>query len=133
MGRLLGWVKSLSVQRKNLKKLGAYASFSDPVPVQVLAIEANGFDPMIPLSVPLSGAIRFYVQFLPNEEVGSVIAQIRSSLATFQKSDPFFRSHPIRWDSALEQPLIGHEIPLEHPWTRCMIDSAGASLEKKPG
>ncbi|MGC2504496.1 MAG: M20/M25/M40 family metallo-hydrolase [Silvibacterium sp.] len=132
MGRLLGWVDSLSQRRKKVRKFGAYASFPDPAPVQVLAIEANGFDPVIPLSVPLTGAVRLYMQFLPHENVSAVIAEIRNSLTAFQKSDVFFRAHSIRWKPVLEQPLLGHEIPLEHPWTRCMTASASAALGKEP-
>ena len=132
LGRLLGWVDSLSQQRKKVRKRGAYASFPDPAPVQVLAIEASGFNPQIPLSVPLAGSLRLYVQFLPHENVNAVIGKIRNSLAAFQKSDVFFRAHPILWKPVLEQPLLGHEISIEHPWTRCMIASSSASMGRTP-
>lgn len=132
MGRLLGWVDSWSQRRKNVNKLGAYAAFSDPAPVQVLAIEANRFDPEVPLSVPSTGALRLYLQFLPNENVNTIIIQIHNSLMTFQKSDVFFRDHPIKWKPVLGQPLLGHEISLKHPWCRCMIASASKILGKEP-
>jgi len=132
MGRLLGWVDSLAQSRRKVSAPGPYATFADPAPVQVLAVEANGFDPQVPFSVPLAGAVRFYAQFLPHEDVDAVVAGIRDSLAAFQISDAFFRAHPIRWRPVLEPPLFGHEIPLDHPWTRCMIEGAEAALGRPP-
>jgi acetylornithine deacetylase len=132
MGRLLGWVDSLSQRRKKVTKRGAYAAFSDPVPVQVLAIEANRLDPDVPLSVPSAGALRLYLQFLPNENVDAIITQIHNSLIAFQKSDIFFRNYPLQWKPVLGQPLLGHEISLKHPWCRCMIASAGTMLGREP-
>jgi acetylornithine deacetylase len=132
LGRLLRWVESLAQHRRKVKKTGAYAGFPDPTPVQVLAIEANRFDRDIPLSVPLRGTVRLYMQFLPHEDVDAVLREVRSSLKAFQKSDAFFRAHPIQWKPVLEQPLLGHERSKDHPWTRCMIASATATLGKKP-
>jgi acetylornithine deacetylase len=40
-GRLLGWVESCAKKRAKIRPRGPYATFSDPVPVQVLAIQAN--------------------------------------------------------------------------------------------
>ncbi|MGB8479705.1 MAG: M20/M25/M40 family metallo-hydrolase [Acidobacteriaceae bacterium] len=132
MGRLLGWVDSWSQRRKKVNQLGAYSAFSDPAPLQVLAIEANRFDPEVPLSVPSTGAIRLYLQFLPNENVSKIITQMRNSLIAFQKSDIFFQNHPVHWKPLLDQPLLGHEISLNHPWCCCMISSARAMLGREP-
>ncbi|MGO8718168.1 MAG: M20/M25/M40 family metallo-hydrolase [Acidobacteriaceae bacterium] len=132
MGRLLRWVDLLSRRRKKIKKSGAYAAFTDPAPVQVLAIEANRLDPEIPLSVPLTGALRLYIQFLPHENVDAVIKEIHTSLIAFQKADIFFRSYPIQWRPLLGQPLLGHELATDHLWTRCMIASADAVFGKAP-
>ncbi|HVT99990.1 MAG TPA: M20/M25/M40 family metallo-hydrolase, partial [Acidobacteriaceae bacterium] len=52
LGRLLDWVAKLATRRSRVRPKGAYARFSDPVPVQVLAVEANRTDPDVPLSVP---------------------------------------------------------------------------------
>jgi acetylornithine deacetylase len=132
LGRLLQWVDALVQRRKKIKKSGAYAAFHDPAPVQVLVIEANRLDPEIPLSVPLTGVVRLYLQFLPHENVDSVIKEIRNSLIAFQKSDTFFRFYPIQWKPLLDHPLLGHEISANHLWARCMIESANTVFGKAP-
>jgi acetylornithine deacetylase len=53
MGRLLGWIDDWAQKRRHVHKGEPYAQFSDPAPVQVLAVEANRFDPDVPLSVPV--------------------------------------------------------------------------------
>jgi acetylornithine deacetylase len=115
-----------------MKGLGAYGKFPDPAPVQVLAIESNRLDPEVPLSVPSEATLRLYFQFLPHEDVPAVITDIRHSLKKFEKSDPFFRRYPVKWKPLLGSPLLGHELPLEHPWSRCMIASVAAALGKAP-
>jgi acetylornithine deacetylase len=132
LGRLLGWVDSWAKRRSKQSKSGAYAKFPDPTPVQVLAVESNRLDPEIPLSVPSRAAVRVYFQFLPQEDVPLIIRQIHRSLKDFQRRDPFFRVHTIRWQPVVDPPLLGHELAVDHPWTQCMIDSAGACLGKKP-
>jgi acetylornithine deacetylase len=132
LGRLLAWVDSWSKRRKKVKNVGAYASFADPAPVQVLALEANSFDPNVPWSVPSNAALRVYFQFLPHEDVKAVTQKIRNSLDRFCASDPFFRLHPVTWKSLIDPPLLGHELAEEHPWTQCMIQSASLTLGKKP-
>jgi acetylornithine deacetylase len=132
LGRLLGWVDSLTKRRRNLKSLGAYTGFPDPAPVQVLAVEANRFDPQVPLSVPSTAALRLYLQFLPHEEVDAVLDQVQRSLNDFAKRDPFFHHHPVRWRPVLGSPLLGHELPIGHPWTKCMIASAASVLDRVP-
>ena len=98
----------------------------------MLAIESNRLDPEVPLSVPSDATLRLYFQFLPQEDVQAVISDIRHSLKMFEKSDPFFRSYPVQWKPLLGSPLLGHELPLEHPWSRCMIASVAATLGKEP-
>jgi acetylornithine deacetylase len=132
LGRLLGWVDSWVKRRAKRKIRGAYAKFPDPTPVQVLAVESNRLDPEIPLSVPSSAVLRVYFQFLPQEDVPLIVQQIRRSLKDFARRDRFFRTHPIQWRPAVDPPLLGHEIAADHPWTRCMIASAGACLGKRP-
>ena len=41
MGRLLGWIESWIIKRRGIARGEAYKGFSDPAPVQVLALEAN--------------------------------------------------------------------------------------------
>jgi acetylornithine deacetylase len=132
LGRLLRWVDSWSKRRNKLRKLGAYNKFSDPAPVQVLAIEANRLDPEIPLSVPSSASLRLYFQFLPHEDVCAVLEDIRESLRVFERADPFFSHNSIAWRPLLSSPLLGHELPLNHPWSQCMVKSVGAALLKNP-
>jgi acetylornithine deacetylase len=132
IGRLLGWVDVCAKRRSKIKSEGAYASFPDPVPVQVLAVQANLLDRETPLSVPSRATVRVYFQFLPEEDVNAVIQGIKDSLNQFQASDAFFRKYPIQWTPLLGAPLLGHELPADHPWTRCMAESASAVLGRKP-
>jgi acetylornithine deacetylase len=132
LGRLLAWIDSWSKRRRSVENVGAYAGFPDPAPVQVLALEANQFDPEVPLSVPLTAGVRVYFQFLPHENVSQITRQIRSSLKKFATADPFFRTHPIQWKPLIDYPLLGHELAFEHPWTQCMINSATSALGKAP-
>jgi len=53
-------------------------------------------------------------------------------LKAFENADPFFRRHSIAWRPLLGSPLLGHELAVEHPWSRCMIASAAAALGKTP-
>ena len=128
LGRLLAWVDSWSKRRAKVKNTRAYASFPDPAPVQVLAVEANSFGREVPLSVPMSAAVRLYFQFLPEEDQAARILEVRESLETFSAADPFFRSHPIQWTPFIDPPLLGHELPVDHPWSQCMVDSATAAM-----
>lgn len=130
--RLLRWVDMWSQRRRRLKQLGAYCGFPDPAPVQVLAMESNRLDPDVPLSVPSRAMLRLYFQFLPRENVDVVLREIRDSLNQFEEADPFFRYHPIQWRPLLGSPLLGHELSLEHPFTRCMIDCVTATLGRTP-
>jgi acetylornithine deacetylase len=132
LGRLLGLVDSWTKRRSKQTKAGAYAKFPDPAPVQVLAVESNRFDPEIPLSVPLRASVRVYFQFLPQENVAAIIERVRRSLEDFVRRDPFFRVHGVRWIPVVDPPLLGHELSESHPWTRCLIESAGACLGKTP-
>jgi len=127
-GRLLGWVGLWSQRRRKLRRTGPYANFSDPAPVQVLAVESNRLSPETPLSVPSSAAVRIYFQFLPHEDVATVIAGIRDSLHRFEKQDPFFCKHSIEWTPLLPSPLLGHELQLNHPLTRCVANSVRTVL-----
>ncbi len=130
-GRLLGWVEAIKKKRTKTKPGGAYAKFADPVPVQVLAVQANQLDRETPLSVPARATVRVYFQFLPEENVPGVIEEIRESLQQFAVNDPFFRRYPIRWEPPIGPPLLGHELPENHAWTRCMANSADIVLKRK--
>jgi acetylornithine deacetylase len=125
MGRLLGWVDSWVQRRKSVKSRGAYSKFSDAAPVQVLAVEANRMENLLPLSVPLRAGIRVYFQFLPHEDLPTITAQIEASLRRFERGDPFFRKYPVNWKPLLESPLLGHELSASHAWTKCMVESVG--------
>lgn len=132
IGRLLGWIEGWTKKRARVKKTGAYSKFADPAPVQVLAVQANALDTIIPLSVPSRATVRVYFQFLPEENVEAVIQNIRDSLQQFESADSFFRKYPIQWTPLIGAPLLGHELPADHPWTRCMAASATAVLGRKP-
>lgn len=123
LGRLLGWVDSWVQRRKTVKARGAYKDFADAAPVQVLAVEANRMENLLPLSVPLRAGIRVYFQTLPHEDVDALIGQIEASLRRFERQDSFFRKYPVKWSPLLESPLLGHELSASHAWTRCMVKS----------
>jgi acetylornithine deacetylase len=128
MGRLLGWIDSWTRRRREVDRGETYRDFPDPAPVQVLALEANRFDPDIPWSVPLEARVRVYFQFLPHEDVGARVREIEESLAAFSAADPFFRSHPVEVRRLVDPPLEGHELAADHPWTRCLHGAARGVL-----
>jgi acetylornithine deacetylase len=131
MGRLLGWVDAWRLRRKRVRRGEAYRHFPDPAPVQVLALEANRFDPDLPMSVPLEARARIYFQFLPHEDVPAVVREIEASLRAFSRKDPFFRAHPVRIERYFDPPLLGHELEADHPWTRCLHGAARGVLGRK--
>jgi len=124
MGRLLGWIDSWTAKRRQVDPGPTYRDFPDPAPVQVLALEANRFDPDVPWSVPLEARVRVYFQFLPHEDVGARVAEIEGSLVEFARADPFFRDHPLEVGRLVNPPLEGHELAADHPWTRCLHGAA---------
>ncbi len=128
LGRLLGWIDGWAAERRRVDRGEAYAGFSDPAPVQVLAVEANRCDPDVPWSVPLVARVRVYFQFLPHEDVPARVAEIEASLRAFCAADPFFRAHPVVVERLVDPPLEGHELPADHPWTLCLHAAARAAL-----
>jgi acetylornithine deacetylase len=132
IGRLLGWIDQWCAKRRAIGRGEAYNGFADPAPVQVLALEANRFDQDIPLSVPLKGRVRIYFQFLPHEDVASVIAEIEQSFRRFCAEDAFFSLYKPEWRPLLDPPLLGHELPLDHEWTQALGRGAAAVFEKPP-
>ncbi|MFP5209178.1 MAG: M20 family metallopeptidase [Acidobacteriota bacterium] len=130
LGRLLEWVRANARKRKALKPQGAHACFPDPAPVQVLAVESNRIAPEVPLSVPSRATVRAYWQFLPEEDVDSVLAGIRSELNRFCAADQYFRDHPVQWLPVTEAPLHGHELAPNHPWLECMEANASLVLQR---
>ena len=132
VGRLLGWIDSWAARRRQIPRGGTYRDFTEPAPVQVLAIEANRMDSSEPHHVPLTAGVRMYFQFLPHEDVPAVLAQVRGSLDEFCDGDPFFRQHRISWRPLFDPPLLGHEISAEHPWSRCFVSAAAGVLGVPP-
>jgi acetylornithine deacetylase len=132
LGRLLGWLDTWIQRRGAILGRGAYESIPNPAPVQILAIESNRLESDVPLSVPTVGAVRVYFQFLPDEDVAAVLDHVKASLKTFESSDPFFRTHPIRWLPLYDPPLLGHELPLNHAWTQCMAESVELISRRPP-
>ena len=128
MGRLLAWVGSWTERRRQVDRGEAYRDFPDPAPVQVLALEANRFDPDVPWSVPLEARVRLYFQFLPQEDVAVCADEIEASLVEFARADPFFNAHPLEVERLVSPPLEGHELAADHPWTRCLHSAARAVI-----
>ncbi len=130
-GRLLGWIDGWAKRRKTIDRGETYKDFPDPAPVQVLALEANRFDPDVPWSVPLLARVRVYFQFLPHEDVPAVVREIEASLREFCGGDPFFRAHELAIEPLVDPPLLGHELRADHPWTRCLHGAATGILGAK--
>jgi acetylornithine deacetylase len=128
MGRILAWVGAWTERRRQVDRGEAYRDFPDPAPVQVLALEANRFDPDVPWSVPLEARLRLYFQFLPHEDAGARAAEIEASLVELARGDPFFRDHPLEVERLVDPPLEGHELAADHPWTRCLHAAARSAI-----
>jgi acetylornithine deacetylase len=128
MGRMLGWVDEWAKKRKRIERGETYKNFPDPAPVQVCALEANRFDPDVPLAVPLVAKLRVYFQFLPQENVEAVLKKIRRSFDAFCSKDPFFKVYKPEWKDFYFPPLLGHELAADHPWTVCMAEAASAAV-----
>jgi acetylornithine deacetylase len=131
MGRLLGWVDESASRRRQVDPGAAYRGFADPAPVQVLALEANRFEPQTPWSVPMEARVRVYFQFLPQEDVSAIIEEIKRSFADFSGKDPFFARHEVDWVDVFYPPLHGHELAADHPWTGCVAGCASAVLRRQ--
>jgi len=131
VGRLLGWVDRWAARRRTVDPGEPYRDFPDPAPVQVLALEANRFDPDVPWSVPLLARVRLYFQFLPHENVAAVVLEVEASLREFCAQDPFFRKYPVEVHNVVDPPLLGHELGATHQWTRCLHGAAVAILGAK--
>ena len=131
IGRLLGWIDGWVARRRTVDRGETYRDFPDPAPVQVLALEANRFDPDVPWSVPLEARLRVYFQFLPHEDVPAVVREIEASLRAFCTQDPFFRRYPLEVRPVVTPPLLGHELGADHPWTRCLHGAAAGVLGAK--
>jgi acetylornithine deacetylase len=132
MGRLLGWVDEWSSKRKVIDRKDTYKTFSDPAPVQVLALQANSFDPDIPWSVPLTARLRLYFQFLPHEDVAEVVKDIRKSFDSFCAADPFFKTYMPKWKAIVDPPLLGHELAADHDLPVMLSRNLGYVLETMP-
>ena len=132
MGRLLGWIDSWASRRRSIERGETYRGFSDPAPVQVLALEAKRLDLDTPLSVPISATVRVYFQFLPHEDAVAVIREIKQSLESFCQDDPFFRNHRPNWKPMFDPPLLGHELGADHDWTKSLVRGVGAALGTTP-
>ena len=132
MGRLLAWVDTWNLKRKSVERREAYQNFSDPAPVQVLALEANSFDSATPWSVPLTARVRLYFQFLPHEDVSRVINEIRNSFDAFSRNDRFFSTYVPRWKPIVDPPLLGHELAANHELTSSLSRNLGHVIGTKP-
>jgi acetylornithine deacetylase len=132
MGRMLAWIDDWSIRRRCIERAEAYRDFSDPAPVQVLALEAKRLDAEIPWSVPLRARVRLYFQFLPHEDVAAVLRDVQDSFESFCQQDSFFSTYPPTWKAIFHPPLLGHELPVNHDWTKALVSGANAIFGAKP-
>jgi acetylornithine deacetylase len=130
MGRLLGWVDRWAEARRKIDRGRTFRDFPDPAPVQVLALEANRFDPDTPWSVPMVARVLIYFQFLPHEDVPAIMSEVRDSFREFCSGDSFFRAYAPEWRDVISPPLLGHELEAGDEWVQCMARSASAVLRR---
>ena len=131
LARMLGWIEEWVERRRKIAIAEVYSGFKDPAPVQVLAVEAGSFDPQLPLTVPLKARVRVYFQFLPGEEVMTVLDEIKSSFSAFCRNDRFFYNNAPEWKALFDPPLLGHELPADHELTLALSRHA-SSITGKP-
>ncbi len=130
LARLLGWIQEWVDRRRKIAIAGPYSGFTDPAPVQVLALEAGSFDPQLPLTVPLKARVKVYFQFLPGEEVTTVIDEIKSSFSAFCLNDLFFSKNPPEWKALVDPPLLGHELAAHHDLTLALSRNASSIMDQ---
>ena len=87
MGRLLGWIDQLSLQRKAIDTGETYRG-SDPAPVQVLALEAKKFELDVPWSVPLMAKSGCTFSFCHTKRFQLSSAKSKSRSIRFVKQTP---------------------------------------------
>jgi len=131
MGRVLAWIDDWRKRRREVDTGETYRDFPDPAPVQVLALEANRFDPETPWSTPTEAKVRVYFQYLPHEDVEAEAAELRASFDEFCAADPFFSRFPPEWRPVVDPPLEGHELAADHPFTKTLSSAAGAALGRR--
>lgn len=131
MGRVLGWVDQWRRRRRAVDTGEVYRDFPDPAPVQVLALEANRFDPETPWSTPTEAKVRLYFQYLPQEDVPAEIAMLKRSFDEFCAGDPFFSRFSPEWRPVVDPPLLGHELAADHPFTKTLSAAADAALGRE--
>ena len=130
LARLLAWIDGWVERRRKIAVAEVYSGFTDPAPVQVLALEAGSFNPQLPLTVPLKARVKVYFQFLPGEEVTLVIDEIKSSFSAFCKNDEFFNRNLPEWKALIDPPLLGHELPADHELTLALSRNVSSITEK---
>ena len=131
IGIFLSHIDELSAIRRQHSVHPLFASYPDPVPVQVTKVYAGGWGNQVPIAVPPEGRIELIMQTLPGETreavyremidwLDSVIARHEDAFVT----RPEIR-HRIRW-------MAPTAIAPDHPLVTMMTDSARQVLGSDP-
>lgn len=132
IGLFLTHVHELQDSRRLHPVHALYASYPDPVPVQVTKVYAGGWGKQVPIAVPSEGRIELIVQTLPGEERRAVLKEQQDWLAALVAAHP--RSftvtpqtrHRLRW---MPPTSIDPMHPLVTTMAHCASRVSGRSPE----
>ena len=131
IGIFLSHIDELSALRRRHPVHPLYASYPDPVPVQVTKVYAGGWGNQVPIAVPPEGRIELIMQTLPGETREAVYQEMTDWLDSViaRHEDAFVTRpeirHRIRW-------MVPTAIAPDHPLVTTMADSARQVLGSDP-
>ena len=131
IGIFLSHIDELSAIRRQHPVPPLYASYPDPVPVQVTKVYAGGWGNQVPIAVPPEGRIELILQTLPGETRDAVYGEMTDWLDSViaRHEDAFVTRpeirHRIRW-------MVPTAIEPDHPLVMTMADSARQVLGSDP-
>jgi acetylornithine deacetylase len=131
IGIFLTHIDELSAIRRRHPVHPLYASYPDPVPVQVTKVYAGGWGNQVPIAVPPEGRVELIMQTLPGETREAVYGEmtdwLESVIARYEDdfvTRPEIR-HRLRW-------MVPTAIAADHPLVTMMLDSARQVLGSEP-
>jgi acetylornithine deacetylase len=131
IGLFLSHIDELSAVRRKHPVHPLYASYPDPVPVQVTKVYAGGWGPEVPIAVPPEGRIEVIMQTLPGETREDVYREMSDWL------DSVVARHP---DAFPERPEIRYRlrwmvptaVAVDHPIVTTLAGVARPALGREP-
>ncbi len=131
IGVFLTHIHELQEARQKHPVHPLYASYPDPVPVQVTKVYAGGWDSSVPIAVPPEGRIQVIVQTLPGEERRDVYREQQSWLESLiQRYPNVFNPRPAMRHRLRFLP--GTAMDPEHPLVQTMSACAAALTGARP-